>query len=192
MKKGKYSAPASPRGSKRTITVLLSFLLVLTLSIGGTLAYLSTRTDPIENTFKPSYVQVDVDEKFDGTNKSQIKVKNESDIPAFLRVKLLSYRINEAGNTIGGTAEIKDVTLTADWFEKDGYYYYKKPVAVNGLTSNMLLNPLVLEAYDDVDGGKQVIEVIAEGIQADGMKDGVPAVTLAWKVTVSNGQLTGQ
>lgn len=47
MRKGKYSR----NGSKRTLTVLLALVLVLCCGIGGTLAYLTSETKNVTNTF---------------------------------------------------------------------------------------------------------------------------------------------
>ena len=55
------------------------------------------------------------------------------------------------------------------------------------LTGNLLAGALPLRAYTDADGGRQVIEVVAEAVQA------VPeqAAEQAWPaVTVVNGLLT--
>lgn len=48
-----------------------------------------------------------------------------------------------------------------------------------------LIDQITLQRYNDADGGKQVIEVMAEAIQADGMVDGEKAVVKAWGVDPS-------
>jgi len=63
-----------------------------------------------------------------------------------------------------------------------------KPVHVRQWQNTLL-------SYTDVDGGRQVVEVMAEAIQADGERldgadKGKSPVELAWGVTVKDGKLT--
>lgn len=165
---------------------LLLSLALLTVAVTGTIAYLVTKTDPVTNTFTTANVPNTPVEEFDGTVKKSIKVQNTGNIAAYVRVKLVTYRVNDKGDHIGGEATIPTFTLGTDWFEKDGYYYYAKPVAPNATSGNMLGSSIELQKYTDADGGKQVIEVISESIQS------VPTdvVEKAWGVTVVNGNLT--
>ena len=47
---------------KKKLTMVVSLLLVMALSIGGTLAYLTDKTDAIENTFTIGNVKIDLTE----------------------------------------------------------------------------------------------------------------------------------
>lgn len=176
------------RRSKKTGTLLFSLVLLLTMMIGGTLAYLTMKTDPIQNVFTPSHVSCSVKEDFDGTTKTNVNVTNNSDISAYIRVKLVSYRVNDAGQHIGGTAALPTFTLGTNWVKYGEYYYYTKPVAANGSPATNLTDSMTLTgSYNDADGGKQVIEVMAEAIQS------VPAsaVVSAWGVDPSTLSATG-
>ena len=175
---GRKSRP----GRFRAAALLLSVLLLLGVTVAGTLAYLSMNTDPIVNTFTPTQVSCEVTEDFNGTEKSNVNVKNNSDIAAYIRVRLVTYRVNDAGQHIGGTATIPDFTLGADWVEgSDGYYYYTKPVAAGEKPANALISSITLVgSYSDADGGHQAIDVMAEAIQsvpAAAVVDAWPAVT---------------
>lgn len=187
---GKFDQRKAPakRAKKRMTTLVLSLVLLLALGIGGTLAFLADNTSPVTNTFTPAQVFCHVTESFDGTTKTNVNVVNDSNITAYIRVKLVTYRVNDAGQHIGGTAEIPTFTPGNGWFEQDGYYYYSQPVAVGASPAADLINSLALTGtYSDADGGKQVIEVMAEAIQS------VPTsvVTEKWNVTVdSDGTLT--
>ena len=44
------------RRNNRAGILLLSLLMLVTTVVGGTLAYLVTNTEPVTNTFKPSFV----------------------------------------------------------------------------------------------------------------------------------------
>ena len=171
----------------RLTAMVIATALLLALAISGTVAWLTTKDKPITNTFNPSKVACEVTESFDGTVKSSVNVKNTGDIDAYIRVKLVTYRTNERGQHIGGTAEIPAFTPGAGWVPYNGYYYYTKPVAPNTLPENALIGSIELKAsYDDAGGGKQAIDVMAEAIQS------VPAEAVgeAWGVTISEGSVT--
>ena len=99
----------------------------------------------------------------------------------------MTYRTNDAGQHIGGTAELPKFTLGKDWVEKDGYYYYTLPVAPGEQPAANLADSMTLTAsYDDVDGGKQAVDVMAEAIQSAPEK----AVADAWGVKIAQGSVT--
>lgn len=180
--KGKYMRKRNAR-NRKAITILASLVLILGLAVGGTLAFLTTETPEVVNQFTPSQVTVEVEEEFDGTNKTGVNVTNTSDISVYVRIQLVTYRVNEDGDRIGGTAEIPAFTLGNGWIlGSDGIYYYTSPVAAGAQpTADLTGSAIVLQSYDDEDGGKQVIEVMAEAIQAEP----AAAVIEAWGVTVA-------
>lgn len=175
-------ADKTRRRSGKMGAILVSVLLLLGVTVSGTLAYLTANTDPVKNTFTPSKVTNEIEEKFEDNVKSSIIVKNTGDTEAYVRVKLVTYRVDDYGNHIGGEAKIPAFTLGSDWFEQDGYYYYKLPVAVGASSGDLLASgsSIKLEKYTDADGGKQVIEVIAESIQSKP----VETVKDVWEVGV--------
>ena len=183
---GKYEARhlqrRRKRRSKKTGMLFLSLLLVIGMVVGGTVAWLSTKSAPITNTFLPSHVSCSVTEEFNGTTKSNVNVINTGDIDAYIRVKLVTYRVNDKEQHIGGTAEIPDFKPGAGWVKNGDYYYYTKPVAPDEQPETSLIDSITLtgsyDDADDADGGKQVIEVMAEAIQSTPAK----AVTEAWGV----------
>ena len=189
MYRGRYEgkhrkATAAPVHGKairtgRLMTMVIATVLLLALAIGGTLAWLSTKDGPITNTFTPSKVTCVVTERFDGSTgvKSNVNVKNTGTINAFIRVKLVTYRTNDKGYHIGGTASLPKFTLGENWVLHDGYYYYTLPVAPGDSPKTSLTESMTLtDSYTDADGGKQAIDVMAEAIQS------VPedAVKAAW------------
>ena len=184
MKFGKKDARS---GAKRSLVLVASVLVLLLAVAGGTLAWLAAQTDGVINTFDPAHVSCAVTEDFDGTIKRSVNVTNTGDIDAYIRVKLVTYRVNEQGQHIGGTATIPPFAPGANWGEDDGYYYYTRPVVPGQTPETNLIDTITLSSpYTDADGGKQVIEIIAEAIQS------VPeeAVKDAWGVTVNNGTLS--
>ena len=174
-------------GAKRSLVLVVSLLALLLVVAGGTLAWL-TAQDSVSNTFTPAHVSCVVTENFDGTVKSNVNVTNTSDIAAFIRVKLVTYRVNSDGQRIGGTATIPTFTPGDGWVEYEGFYYYTKPVAPGEKPKTDLIGTegIKLAQYTDADGGKQVIEVMAEAIQSQPDR----AVQQAWGVTISGGSVT--
>ena len=173
----------------RMATVVLSLVLLLALAVGRTVAWLNARTPKVTNTFTPAHVTCEVEEAFDKTTgvKTDVNVKNTSDIDVYIRVKLVTYRTNDAGQHIGGTAELPAFTLGENWVEKDGYYYYTLPVAPGKTPAANLADKMTLTAsYDDADGGKQALDVMAEAIQSAPEE----AVADAWGVKIAQGSVT--
>ena len=192
MYRGKHEARRSGKTARkgRLTAMIVSAVLILALAIGGTIAWMSTKTDSVVNTFNPSRVTCEVKEGFDGKVKTDVNVQNTGDIPAFIRVKLVSYRTNEAGQHIGGVAKAPSFDFGAGWVKYGDYYYYTKPVAPKAMPENNLANSITLkDSYEDADGGHQSIDVIAEAIQAGPEA----AVQAAWGNNFSikaNGELS--
>lgn len=186
-----HAAPArrkAPR-SGRLLTMALAAMLLLALAIGGTVAWLSTKSDGVTNTFLSSKVSCKVTEKFDSSTgvKSEVNVKNTGDIDAFVRVKLVTYRTsaNGDGTHIGGLAGLPAFTPGDGWVLYNGYYYYTKPVAPGASPAADLIESIqLISHYDDADGGSQAVDVMAEAIQS------VPqaAVQAAWGSGFSIGE----
>lgn len=183
--RGAHAAPQSKKTSRKLPVLAICIGLLVCLTIGGTVAWLVSSSEPVKNTFIPGIVETEVTESFDGTTKTDVNAVNKGNIDAYIRIKLVTYRVNEQGQQIGGTAKIPAFTLGEGWFLKDGYYYYKLPVAPGASPAADLAESIKLTSYDDVDGGKQVIEVMAEAIQS------LPESTVAdtWNVTVTDGKI---
>ena len=178
---------AAHGGMNRSLVLVVSLLALLLVVAGGTLAWL-TAQDSVSNTFTPAHVSCKVTESFDGTVKSNVNVTNTSDIDAFIRVKLVTYRVNSDGQRIGGTATIPTFTPGEGWVKYGDFYYYTLPVEPGKQPATDLIGDdgVTLVQYTDADGGKQVIEVMAEAIQSQPDR----AVQQAWGVTISGGSVT--
>ena len=172
------------KGRGRLAMMVLSIVLLLGVAIGGTIAWLSTKTTPVTNTFTPAKVTCEVEEKFDKTTgvKTDVNVKNNGNIAVYIRVKLVTYRTNDDGQHIGGTADLPKFNLGENWVEYGKYYYYTLPVSPGGKPdANLAEKMTLMSSYEDADGGKQAIDVMAEAIQSEPEK----AVGEAWGVTIT-------
>ena len=177
------------RRTRRLNALLLSMVLLVTVAIGGTLAYLVTQDEPITNTFTPSFVTCKVTETFDEDSgeKKEVNVQNTGDTDAYIRVRLVTYRTNAAGQHIGGTATIPEFTPGTNWVEYGDYYYYTLPVKPSKKPTTDLISSITLtQNYADSDGGNQAIDVMAEAIQSGPAE----AVGTAWGVSISQGSVT--
>ena len=169
--------------------MVLSVVLLLGVAIGGTIAWLSTKTTQVTNTFTPAKVTCKVEENFDENTgvKTKVNVTNTGNIAVYIRVKLVTYRTNDAGQHIGGTAELPKFTPGKNWVEYGEYYYYTLPVAPGKEPAANLADRMTLEkSYGDADGGKQALDVMAEAIQSEPEK----AVADAWGVKIAPGSVT--
>lgn len=170
-------------GGRKT-ALILSLCLIFALAVGTTFALLKASTAPVENTFTAAKSGTDIVEKLDGSQKTSIIVKNTGTAVSYVRVKLVMNWVDGDGNV---SAEPVDITpsITGNWFEQDGIYYYKMPVAAKDFTTNLLKTPITQDAAPE--GYHLEVTVLAESIQAAPSK----AVTDSWGVRVdSNGYLT--
>lgn len=170
-------------GGRKT-ALILSLCLIFSLAVGTTFALLKANTEPVTNTFTAAKSGTDIVEKLDGSQKKSIIVKNTGTAVSYVRVKLVMNWVDESGNV---SAEPVNITpsITADWFEQGGIYYYKMPVAAKGETTNLLQTPITQGTAPE--GYHLEVTVLAESIQAAPSK----AVTDSWGVGVdSNGYLT--
>lgn len=177
------------KGRGRLAMMVLSIVLLLGVAIGGTIAWLSTKTTPVTNTFTPARVTCEVEEDFNENTgkKTNVNVKNTGNIDVYIRVKLVTYRTNDAGQHIGGTAQLPKFNLGENWAEYGEYYYYTLPVAPDEKPAANLADSMTLTgSYEDADGGKQALDVMAEAIQSAPEK----AVGEAWGVTITRNSVT--
>lgn len=171
-------------GGRKT-ALILSLCLIFALAVGTTFALLKANTEPVTNTFTAAKSGTDIVEELDGSQKTSIIVKNTGTAVSYVRVKLVMNWVDESGNV---SAEPVNITVrydTTNWFEQDGIYYYKMPVAAKGETTNLLQTPITQGTAPE--GYHLEVTVLAESIQAAPSK----AVTDSWGVGVdSNGYLT--
>lgn len=197
MAKGKYLRKQHKGGThlrKRRHTkqraILLSIFLILSLAVGGTLAYIVARTDNVNNQFEPSYVTCQVNANSDNT----FDVTNTGNIDAYIRAAIVVNWMDEAGNIRGIAPASTQYTLavnSADWWQDTGtgYYYYKYSVAPDGITNDLIESFGVAENVTIPNGYELSVEVVAEAIQADGDTDNgaVPAYRDAWGISSISG-----
>jgi len=177
----------------RTVTVIVSTVLLVLACVGMTVAFIIDKTDPITNIFQPSTVSCEVNEKnwTDGdTVKEEVVVVNTGDTDAFIRCAIVINWQNDAGEVLG-TAPVENTDYSLklnlkNWTPgSDGYYYHKSEVSPEQTTEVLVRSCEVLAAAPK-DGYTLSVEILASAIQSSPET----AVMDAWGATVSNGVLT--
>lgn len=167
--------------------MLIVFVIALLALCGTVFAYMFRQTEAKNNQFIPAKVSCEVEEAFDGAEKSSIKVKNTGNIDAYLRVSFVSYWVDSSGNVVSKPSVMPSFEINGDWIKSstEYVYYYKIPVAPNQFTMELLNSNITLT--EDENGYLQVVEVFAEAIQSKPKS----AVEESWGVSIdSNGNIS--
>lgn len=160
------------RGRKRSLLTAGLLLLLSISSVGGTVAYIVTQTSLLQNTFNMAVIDCQVLEEYDAVQakKTDVRVKNTGTADAYIRVKLIANWYANDSNTIvaqAGWSPTEAVKTGTGWvLGADGYYYYTQPVEAGDVTDN-LIDSITLK-MDEATRFRQVLEIIAEAIQAEG------------------------
>lgn len=165
----------------RTAVLLIAVILLISTAVGSTVAFLATRTEPVENSFEYADVSCEVMQDRD-TDGSIVQVKNTGTISAYIRAAVVANWIDVDGNIAASVPEGYSYDLTCSsgsWAQgKDGFFYYLLPVAPGALTEGSLLTCTV--ACPENPEYTLSVEVLAEAIQSTPAS----AVNEAWNVAV--------
>lgn len=156
--------------------LLVSLLLLLTVTVGGTLAFLLDSSGPITNVFTPSQVTTKVDESFNGSVKSNVRIRNTGDTAAWIRAAVVITWQDADGNVYGkAPVANEDYTISYDLvsgWEKgdDGFYYWTKPVAATSEGEASYTGILISQCkpFEDKvpEGYYLTVEILGSGIQS--------------------------
>lgn len=183
---GKHEAPksAARHSFKKTGVLLAALVLIVSLTVGGTLAYLATGTDAVENVFTPSKVTIDIEEKFDGYEKKDVGVTNTGDIPAYARLMLTEtwVKLGENGSRTPvakpeGAKVICTPTAPEKWLQSDAGIWYYTEILAPGASATLFSHI----KYEAPEGYAVDVRLLGEGIQAEPAE----AVWTAWPVAVA-------
>ena len=145
---------------------------------------MTTKTEPVENTFEYAKVSCEVTETFDMNAGRCVQVRNTGTIDAYIRATYVVNWVDALGNIVASDPEGYSYSLTENpdskWTKIGDYYYYLTPVAPNDSTLGNLLT--CTATYPDNPEYTLSVEILAEAIQSTPEN----AVTNAWNVTVSS------
>ena len=146
--------------NKRSVALLLSLAVLLTVAVGATVAFLVDKGNSVTNTFTPSKVDCEVLKE-----AGVYTVKNTGDTQCYVRVAIVVTQKN--GDAISITkpeyepAFAKDSKGNDCWIEgADGYYYYTQPLDVAETTTALQVTVTAADGYT------ASVEILASAIQA--------------------------
>jgi len=198
MYRGKRVKPAAIH--KKTLWLLVSLALLLTVTVGGTIAFLVQETGELENEFELEEISTAV-----VNNAGAVSIQNTGDHrAAYIRAKVIANWVKEEDGAptaavYGSAPEAGvDKDYSFDFFDPEnkwveypadsGTFYYCEPVQAKASTS-VLFSGLTVRAEAPA-GYKLSVEVIAQAIQADGTdSNGKKPVELAWGVDIAEGSV---
>lgn len=163
MYNGRHVNPAAPRKKARPAVFLIVLALLMTLTVGTTIAFLVTHTDPVVNTFAPTDVSCYVDETYDGSTKQDVRIQNTGKTDAYIRAVVVVNWLDSDGNVCAGhTAALPEIS--SGWTPgSDGFYYYNSAVAPGEYTSNLIDSVSMSTAED---GCRMQVEIVASAVQS--------------------------
>ena len=170
--------------NKKFVALLVSLTLVLTIAVGGTLAYLVDKTGSVVNKFNPSSVTTEVYEEREGNVKKNVKIQNTGDTTAYIRAAVVVTWQDANGNVYGQMpvrcdCETKcseedntnhdyamELDLANGWKKSsDGFYYWTSPVEPNALTGTLITSASPV-AGKAPEGYSLCIEILGSGVQS--------------------------
>lgn len=170
MYQGKHVSEPEPRKPRRLrwfkgLVVLCAAVVLLLGVVSGTLAYLTTKTPDVKNTFTPATSGIDIPEGFDKETKKNVKVKNESDYPVYARATYVAYWVSDADNSVLPGEPTLTPTMGGDWTYRaaDGYWYYNKVLPAEEESTDFIVSMTA----DKIEGRHLVVDVIMETVQAE-------------------------
>ena len=168
MYQGKHHKRSRGRTGK-SAALLVSLLLLLTVTVGGTIAFLIDSDGPLNNLFNPSQVTTKVEETLSVDTKKDVYIKNTGDTDAWIRAAVVVTWQNAEGN-VYGQAPVEgmnyDITWGTGWKTgDDGFYYWPSPVAAETGVTGDLIETISPKGNPPADGYYLTVEIIGSGIQ---------------------------
>lgn len=147
--------------TKKILALALAAVLLVAVSVGGTIAYLTAKTGEVTNTFTPSNVSIELDETVPANKTAQMipgatiakdpDVTYTTNVPAYVFVKVTK--------SVNYDTYLEDYDVASGWnllettMEVDGIYttvavFYKEVTA--GATDVAILDPEYVTVKDEV------------------------------------------
>ena len=162
-----------PKRSIKPFLIAFCVCILACAAVSGSLAWLISTPEPVVNEFTPGEVTILVDETFNGTTKSDVRIKNTGNVPAYIRVALIPAWVDDEGNIAAKPASLGDCNITwgkvgngyeDDWFiGSDGFYYCKTVIEPDGST------PILIKSCTVKDGEHKYdfeLQIIASAVQS--------------------------
>lgn len=172
--------------------LFIAVVMLIGAVVGSTVAFLVTKTAPVENKFTYASVSCTVSESFNGTTKEKVQIQNTGTTDAYIRATYVVNWLNKDGSIApvpqGTTPDGYILSISENpnkaWTKgTDGYFYYLTPIAPGGLTDGSLVNCTVTYPQGVEPEYILSVEILATAVQSTPAK----AVREAWGVTPVSG-----
>lgn len=170
----------------KILLLLLSLCIISITAISGSLAYIATNTNRVENLFTPASVACFVET--DATKGNVGAITNTGNVDAYIRASVVVNWMNPISGSVYALKPIYTVieNTTGGWKynDTDGFYYYCKAGEEAVTPGTTISGPATVQLADDSvnpDGYTLAVEIVAEAIQAEGVDAyGKSPVELQW------------
>lgn len=168
--------------NKKALTLLVCLVMLVAVTVGGTLAYLMASTQPVKNEFAPANVSCQVvEDPFGGTTKTNVQIRNTGNTKAYIRAAVIVTWKNDNGEIYAATPQkVTDYTINFnsnnDWFEgNDGFWYHLTEIApcthVGDQEHKGCMTSVLINSCSPIDGKAPEgyylsVEIVASAIQS--------------------------
>ena len=165
---------------KRKLLIIALCMVLLTMSVAGSLAYFSEKSEIVHNIITTGSVEIEINETDEngdpfedvegampgGSYGKVVTVKNTGAGAAHVRM-LVSTSVTMADGTQGDVSLITLDINTTDWELKDGYYYYKSALAPGEETVPLFTEVSISGDMDnDYQNCRISVDVSAQAVQS--------------------------
>ena len=187
-----------PKRSVKPFLIAFCVCILACAAVSGSLAWLISTPEPVVNEFTPGEVTILVDETFNGTTKSDVRIKNTGNVPAYIRVALVPAWVDDEGNIAAKPAYLDDCNITLGddfnqfWFKgTDGFHYCKTFIKPDEYTPILIKRCTVKDGAHEYASELQVIASAVQSLPTSTVEEVWPVVvdtdgTLAKKIQGGN------
>lgn len=155
---------------KRSGILLAAVIVLLAGAVGGTWAFLVAQSEPVQNNFTYAHVSCTINEKFENDVKSDVKIQNTGDIPAYIRARIVVTWKDANGKVSAVPVKNTDYTIAfneTDWTQQGDYWYCKTAVNPNGFTPELITECKKTDNANVPDDYDLSVEILADAIQSE-------------------------
>lgn len=167
----------------KALIVATLAVVILTAAVGGTMAWLSTKTQDLTNTFVPARVTCKVVEDFTegGAEKKDVRIQNTGTTDAYIRAMIVANWCTADSKVVKTASPNYEGLENNGWTKIGDFYYYPSAVAPNGFTGYLFTS--CTPKNDEKPEGADHLEVniICQAVQSTP----TAAVVDAWGVDPS-------
>ena len=194
------------KGNTLRLSIFIIGVIIVVASISVALAYMISRSPEITNSFVPAKMDCEAVTTFNDGTTTSVRVNNNSNIEAYIRVRVVLYWQDSKGNPVARKSPENGFDNDIWQYDKSTWvydeenqtFYHKAPVDASGSTSELLkigdgFTGIELQTEKvDYNGTEftyhPVLQFIVEGIQSD-----PDTAVKEWGVTLDgNGNITAK